>query len=595
MNHLRRSWWKLLATLVAFTLISAACGGDSGNEESTGTTEPPRGLIGGDDDDDDAENGAEEGPTYGGRIVVALDAETTNWLPGSGQFVVPAGTSVGHTIYDPLVILDEEDQPEPYVAESLEPNDALDEWTLTLRSGIKFHDGSPLDAETLKWNFDTLHNVPTSNTYGLITSSGLESVDIVDDLTVVYRLSGANAAFPDNLRGALGWPISRQAYEEMGPDEFGENPVGTGPFKFQQWTRDDRLIVERNPDYWREDADGNPLPYLDEIEFRPISDEDSRYQSLAADSVQVMVTLRGSTAKQVLSLVEERDYTANLFVGNQSGSSIFNVLEPPVDDIRVREALIRASDGEDVAVILGDDGLVPATDGFFGPDSSWYSESAGEAYFGREGATDENMARGSELIEDYKNDPERSDGKSPGEAVEVVYSCPPDPSLVEIGQYYQQQWGAIGVDVSLEQVEQATLVQNAIGAADQSPPFRGTFMINCWRAGAGAGDPLTALASFFNDPAGNPLNFTNFSDPEIDAALDELRTNADFETRYAAAETINRIANENAIMTWSIATPTLVGWRSDIHGLTTWVLPDGTPGNQTPGGHMHFSQVYLEQ
>lgn len=590
MTQLRRSWWRPVATLLALILIATACGNDTGDGgAATETTEPPRGLIGA-DDDDTTDTG--DGPSYGGRIVVALEAETTNWLPGSGQFVVPSGTSVGHAIYDPLIILNHEDLPTPYLAEDLEHNSDLTEWTLTLRSGITFHDGSALDAEVLVWNFDTLHNLPSSNTYGAIQTAGIVEVEAVDDLTVVYRLSEANAAFPDVLRGSLGWPTSREAYEDIGPDELGENPVGTGPFKFKQWTRDDRLIVERNPDYWRSDADGNRLPYLNEIEFRPIADEDSRYQSLAADSVQVMVTLRGGTAKQVLNLVDERDYLANLFVGNQSGSSIFNVLEPPVDDVRVRQALVLMSDGEDVAVILGDDGLVPATDGFFGPESNWYSEDAGRAYLARDGI-DPDRAR--TLLEEYINDPDRSDGKPVGSPVAVEYSCQPDPTLVAIGQYYQQQWGAIGVDVTLRQVQQADLVTNAIGSADQSPAWRGNYMISCWRAGAGEGDPLTNMTSFFTNPAGNPLNFTNFSHPDIDAALDELKTSPDFETRFAAAETINRIANENAVMTWSIATPTLVGWRSDIHGLVGWVLPDGELGNGTPGGHMHFSQVWLEQ
>jgi peptide/nickel transport system substrate-binding protein len=591
MTHLRRTWWQLLATLVAFTLIATACGsGTNGSDAATDTTAPPRGIQGGNGEDEGDDTG--EGPVYGGRIIVALEAETTNWLPGTGQFVVPSGTSIAHAIYDPLVILDHESQPQPYLAESLTPNSSITEWTLKLRSGVKFHDGSDLDAEVIKWNFDTLHNVPTSNTYGTITGAGVQEVEVVDRLTVRYKLSEPNAAFPDILRGSIGWPTSRQAYEELGADALADNPVGTGPFVFSSWTRDDRLIVERNPNYWRTDDDGNQLPYLDGIDFRPIADEDSRYQSLAADSVQVMVTLRGSTAKQVLNLVEDRDYRANVFVGNTSGASIFNVLEPPVDDIRVRSALILMSDGEDIARILGDDGLVPATDGFFAPESGWYSEAAGRAYLVRDGIDPE---RAEELIEEYKNDPNRSDGRGVGEPVQVEYACPPDPSLIEIGQYYQNQWGRIGVDVSLRQVEQATLVQNAIGSADSNPPWRGEFMINCWRAGAGEGDPLTSLRSFFNDPSTNPLNFTNFSHPEIDEALDALKVNADFQVRYEAAETINRIANENAIMTWSIATPSLVGWRADIVGLTSWVLPDGTLGNGTPSGHMHFSQTYLRR
>ncbi len=586
MNKLRRSWWKVLATLLAFTLISAACGSGDSGDSATGSTEPPRNLIGG-NDDEPADTG--EGPQYGGRIIVGIEGETTNWLPGSSNVVVPSGSSIGLAIFDPLVHINGDGVVEPYLAESLEPNSDLTEWTLKVREGVKFHDGSDLNAEVLLWNYQTLHDVASSTT----DTSMIDAVEIVDDYTIVYKLNEANAAFPDRLRNPLGWPISQEAYEELGADALGENPVGTGPFMFKQWTRDDRLVVERNPNYWRTDGDGNKLPYLDEVEFRPIPDEESRYQSLAADSVQVMVTLRGSTAKLALKLVEERDYMAYVFVGNQSGSSIFNILEPPVDDIRVREALIRASDGDDVAVILGDDGLVPRTNGFFSPDSPWYSEVAGQAYFANDGVTPESLDIARGLIEDYKNDPERSDGRAPGSPIDVTYSCPPDPSLIEIGQYYQQMWGDLGVTVTLEQVEQPELVQNALGSIDSDPPLRGNFMINCWRASGGEGDPYTTLRSWFADPETNMLNFTNFSHPEIDEALEVLRTSTDFDTRYAAVETINRINNENATMTWSIATPALVGWRDDVQGLVDWVMPSGNPGNQTPGGHMHFSQVWL--
>ncbi|MFP3907885.1 MAG: hypothetical protein ACLFWR_12700, partial [Acidimicrobiales bacterium] len=126
MNHKRRSWWQVLATLVAFTLISAACGGGNGDDAATDTTLPPQGLIGGDDDEGEGE-GSDDGssPEYGGRIVVAVEAETENWLPGEADFVVPSGSSIAHTIYDPLMILNEDEELRPYLAESMEPNDDL--------------------------------------------------------------------------------------------------------------------------------------------------------------------------------------------------------------------------------------------------------------------------------------------------------------------------------------------------------------------------------------------------------------------------------------------------------------------------------------
>src|SRR5690606_5992482 len=147
------------------------------------------------------------------------------------------------------------------------------------------------------------------------------------------------------------------------------------------------LVVERNPDYWMTDADGQQLPYLDGVEFRPIEDEDSRTLSLQSDDIQVLQTLRGSTAQSVLALADDdsRNYAALTYVGNESGSSLFNTSVPPIDDPRVRRALALASDGELVAEVLGDAGLVPRSPGFFSADSPWYSEAASSTYPGNQG------------------------------------------------------------------------------------------------------------------------------------------------------------------------------------------------------------------
>src|SRR5690606_8128641 len=118
-------------------------------------------------------------------------------------------------------------------------------------------------------------------------------------------------------------------------------------------------------------------------------------------------------------------------------------------------------DGEQVARVLGDDGLVPRSPGFFSTDSPWYSQTAADAYPGTHGR---NLEEATRLIEEYKNDPDRSDGKAPGESVSIEYSCLPDASLIQVAQLQQSLWSEAGVDVALEQVDQATLIGNAIGS-----------------------------------------------------------------------------------------------------------------------------------
>ncbi|MFP3906028.1 MAG: ABC transporter substrate-binding protein [Acidimicrobiales bacterium] len=580
---------RLLAAVAACIVFASACAGDDTDGDTGATEQETTTTTSPEDGDDGSGSEADDEPSYGGRIVIGLEGETGNWLPGTGQFAT-SGVSVAMSIYDPLMVLTEDGTLEPNLAESLEPNDDLTEWTMTLRDGVVFHDGSALDAEAIKWNFDTLHADPSAVTYGSVESAGIEEVEVVDDLTVVWRLADTNAGFPDVLRTAVGWPVSPSAYEERGAEGLGEHPVGTGPFRFVEWRRDDRFAAERNDDYWRTDPDGNQLPYLDEVEFRPIPDEDSRVQSLAADSVQVISTLRGSSIKAVMNMVDEGGFGGNLFVGNTSGASIFNTLVPPVDDVRIRRALAYAGDAEAVAVVLGDEELVPITTTFFSVDSPWFSETASAAYPGADGR---DLETAQELIEEYRSDPDRSDGRAPGDPIEITYSCPPDPSLVEIGQLLQSLWGEAGVEVHLESVEQPTLVSNAVGSADDDPPWSGDYQVNCWRAGATLGDPLTTFQNFFGPPESTPGNFTNFSHPDIDEAIDQLRSEVDFEARYEATEQINLVANEHVPLTWGVGTPTYVGWRGDIRGIADWVTPSGTPGNGTAEGRVIVHQAYL--
>ena len=576
-------WWRFLAILAIFGLIAAACGDDSGDtdEDSSDTTAA---------ESEDEPAADETEPVYGGEIVVGMEAESNNWTPGPAQ-LANSGVMVALSIYDPLISLNEAGEFEPFLAESLEPNDELTEWTMTLRPDVMFADDTPLNADAIIWNYETLHACPECQTAGTLAQAKLTSVEKVDDLTVTYVLSEPNAAFPDLLRGEAGWPISPTAYE-ADPEGFTNQPIGTGPFVMESWSRDNEAVVVRNENYWWTTEDGDQLPYLDKITFRPIPDEDSRVQSLRAGDVDMMQTLRGNNVKQVQALVEEGGFEANLNVGNTAGSAILNVLEPPLDDVRIRTALALASDSNAVQAVLGDDGLTEPATGFFSVDSPWYSETAAAAYPGAEGR---DIEAATALYEEYRDDPARSDGKAAGEDVVIEYNCPGDPSLIQVSQLQQQLWGEAGFVVNLNQVEQAAHITNAVGSADTDPPYRGNYIINCWRAGGGDGDPLTSLQSFFGPVATTPGNFTNYVNDDITEQLDILRTTADFAARYDAVEQIGIIAGEEVPILWSSPTPTIVGYIDSLHGVVDWVLPSGSMGTGTPQSVARFNQVFMAE
>src|SRR5699024_3458115 len=208
---------------------------------------------------------------------------------------------------------------------SMEPNDDLSAWTLTLRPGITFHDGTDLDAEALKAIFDDYLTAETANTAA--TLEEVDEVTVDDDLTITYHLSEPNAAFPDLLTVGPGLPFSPTAADEAGEDA-GVKPQGTGPFKIESWQRDHELVVVRNDDYWQEG-----LPYLDQITFRPIPDEGTRRDSLAADTIQAAISLRQGEIVEYRELDGVDNHEA---LSNASGGNIINTTRPPFDDLRVR-------------------------------------------------------------------------------------------------------------------------------------------------------------------------------------------------------------------------------------------------------------------
>ena len=172
--------------------------------------------------------------------------------------------------------------------------------------------------------------------------------------------------------------------------------------------------------------------------------------------------------------------------------------------MRVRQALVMAQDQEQLIEVQGGTGVVPPSTQIFSEDSPYYSQEVADAW----PTYDPEAAQ--ELIDEYVNDPSRSDGKAPGEPVAFRYDCLPEPVLVDLASLYQSFWQEIGVQVELRQVEQATHVQEALS---------GDFQAKCFRAGLDR-DPYPTLRDAFTLPS--PLNFTRFTDPTIDEDLAEL-------------------------------------------------------------------------
>ena len=600
---MKRRGLRWLALLLGLALVAAACGsgdddGDdtaSGSEseesESTGDEEIEAGAEAeGDVDTEVTESEGER--VYGGTVTVGLEAEATGLRPWEDACSSPCYNIVD-TIFDKLMESDENGELQPFLAESIEANDDFTVFTLKLRDGVTFHDGTPLTAQTLVDMFAIQQEGATSS--GRVAASFLESVEAVDDLTVTYNLSQSNAAFPAYLeRSEIGHVFQPEA-AAADPDGFSDNPIGTGPFMMETRDLDNETVVVRNENYWMTDPDGNQLPFLDSIVFRPIPDEGTRLDSLLSGTVDAIQSLRQGTIRDARAARDAGDEIVLYeFQGNNVGGGMFNVLVPPLDDVRVRRGLNQMNNQEAVIEALGGTGIsLPGTQ-WFSPDSPWYSEEAAAAW------PEFDFEAGQATLQEYIDDPERSDGKAPGENIEVELSCPPDPTLIAAMQVLEQLWTQSGlVNVELTNFDQQTHINNALGAA---PDFNGVHQAHCWRWSSDQ-DPSTELnrqflpynaetAAEFGLEAWTATNYPNYFDEEILGWLNEAIQTDDFETRRGLYEQVMIRIAEDAPIWYSGHTATMIAAAPYVQGINGWHLPDGDLGYGFPAAEGRWHEVW---
>jgi peptide/nickel transport system substrate-binding protein len=362
---------RLLAVLTVLAVLAAACGG--GTDDGDGTDTSTDGTPGADAGDGD-------GDGEGATLVFGTSADPVV-LDG---VLVSDGESLRAVdqIFEGLVGLEPgttEIQPE--LAEDWEVSDDGLEWTFTLREGVTFHDGEPFNAEAVCFNFDRWYNFTgdlqnADATYyyqavfrgfadggpesedGEPTQSLYESCEAPDEGTAIIRITEPSASFITSLALSNFTIASPAALEEYNADDaevgddgvfrptgtYGtEHPTGTGPFRFVEWTRNDRLVMERNPDYWGE-FPGNVQTLI----FRPIADNAARLQALQTGEIQGydlvepqdIATIEGSDDLQIL----DRPAFNIGYVG-------FNQGIEPFDDPVVRQAFAHAIDRQ--AIIDG--------------------------------------------------------------------------------------------------------------------------------------------------------------------------------------------------------------------------------------------------
>jgi peptide/nickel transport system substrate-binding protein len=316
-------------------------------------------------------NGVAAQDATGGTLVIDLGSEPENLDPQQG---LAATTSmITGQMFEALV----RSTPgttdlEPCLAESWESSEDGLSWTFKLRQGVKFHDGTDFNADAVKFNYDRQFD-STNEFYSLGSWSGvssydfLESVEVVDPMTVTWHLTTPFNKFLYRMAAfVFVSPAAVQQYREA----FVDNPVGTGPYKFDRWDKGEQVVLAPNPEYW------SYTPSLGQIAFKAITEAGSRTAALLSGEVHLTVEISPETAEQLSS------NDAFTVATGPTGSLWFlamNVEFPTFSDVRIRQALNYAIDKETiVSAILND-----TVDLAYGPLSSAFADynSAVEGYF----------------------------------------------------------------------------------------------------------------------------------------------------------------------------------------------------------------------
>ena len=304
-------------------------------------------------------------PVFGGTLRWGLEAEVDGINPTASALSAP-GLTMMNAAFDTLAAFDQDGNWVPHLAESFSASEDCKTWTMTLRDGINFHDGTPLNAEAVSVNFLTQFSDPL---VGLAVrpyySSAEEALTIVDDLTVSFNLLDANCGFPSALTGQLGATASptwlAAALEDPTLDQ---QPVGTGPFVFESRTEDSVTKFVRNENYWGGDV------YLDAIEFYPVTDGAVRTQLLLEGELDALAT----TDVESIARLAEEDGINQVF--DDTGDESFLMLnsqKAPFDDIRARQAITHATPRDNYNTLINLD-VTRKADQMFTPESPYFNE-----------------------------------------------------------------------------------------------------------------------------------------------------------------------------------------------------------------------------
>jgi ABC-type transport system substrate-binding protein len=487
---------------------------------------------------------AEGQPRRGGVLTWATHQEVDQ-TDVHRSFSLLTGMVLGRNVFDRLVEHNEKLEIVPRLAERWETSPDGKTWTFHLRKGVRFHDGTTLDAEAVKFNVDRALNPENRLLAGRFAYGGVQAVEVVSEHVVRFITKEPVGALLDNMADSgFGAIQSPRAIKEA--PAAGVVPTGTGPFKFGSWARGDQLVLEANPDYW----DGRPN--LDRIVVKPVPEGGTRASLLETGEAQLISQvpfqdlgrLRGNKAV----VVETAPATSWQYIALDTQK---------VPDPRVRQALNYAVDKRQIVqTILFGVGRVADS-----PIGSGYRMHASV------GAYDYDPARAKQLLAEAGWRP-GSGGvlEKDGQRFALTFLVPSGGGYSgwpELAQAVQSYLKAVGVEVKLVAQEWATYLATTRKAlAERSFDMA----ILSW----GTADPDSGMRIVLHSasipPAGS--NVAQYRNPLVDELLVRGAATIGFERRAPIYRQAQEIVWKDAPWIFLAERREAVGRRANLEGVT---------------------------
>ena len=478
-------------------------------------------------------------------VVVAVQADP--------EHLNPAITTASHThavadsLFNGLVARDRDNRPIPDLAESWTISEDGLAYTFNLAEA-RWHDGAPVTSADVKFSFERVlleHHARTSASL----RGRLAGIDTPHQRTVVLRLNAPYAPLLQQLDVTEAPILPAHVYGEGDPRENPSNmaPIGSGPYRFDSYSRDDTIVLVRNADYFKPD-----LPQIDRLVFRVLPDARTALLAFQAGEIDVLRSIGGADARVLAAQpgVMVEAVGAGPGGGNCVMTMVFNLDRPALQDIRLRQAIAHAVDRdrivEDVLFGRGRAAAAPIASGI-----AWAHDPTALAGF------DHDPARAVALLD--------AAGLEPGaDGVRLRLDTVHFPQFSRYADALRQDLAAVGISLESRPLDRAATVEAIYMQRD----FDTGLISYCHGL-----DPEIGFRRTLASDAIGPVPFSNgaaYADAEIDALFARAVSTVDLEARGDLYAEIQRIAARDLPYWWLVETESLSAWREGLAGFSMW-------------------------